>query len=161
MPKISELSGGTGGEWMKPDDLENGKRYRVIVAGSELTQVKDFNDPDKMNTKLLVHLKNARTGEHMEKSWLANVSSARDIAAVYGEDSDEWAGKPIFLTKHQYPNGKPGIKGEPLMEEADADFGSGTSRVAAGVEQVRSHTTHQEAVQSAATALDDDDIPFS
>lgn len=116
MPNINDVFPDNDTEWLKVDDLQSRAR-RVTVVSTEVIQVKDFNDPTAKKPKIMIELKET------PKRYIANVSSARAIAAAYGPETDSWVGKKIVLKPHMYPNGHMGILGEPVYE-AEEGFDS-------------------------------------
>ena len=109
MPKVSETFPSTGGDWLKVEDLQQ-KARKVVIEGVESIQVRDFTNPEVKKPKLCISLQGT------DKLYVANVTSARDIAAAYGDDTDDWIGKPIILKPKLWDNGKWGIVGEAIYE---------------------------------------------
>ena len=142
MPKVSETFQSSG-DWLKVDDLQ-GKARRVTVDSVELIHVKSFDDPNVKKPKFAVHLKET------DKVYISNVSSARAIAAAYGDDTDGWIGKRIVLRPTMYPNGHAGIAGEPADIEVSEGFDNPM--------QIANEIAQQKRVD---VPKDDfDDIPF-
>ena len=78
-----ELSDVFQGNTLKAADLE-GKKVTVTIAD---VQAKEFDD----GNKLVIAFKNAK------KAMVCNVTNARRIAKLHGENTDGWLGKPITL----------------------------------------------------------------
>lgn len=64
----------------------------------EIASVKPHKIParkkgERPKRKLLIHFKGAKTG----KGYVCNVTNAKIIAALYGDDIEQWVGKRISL----------------------------------------------------------------
>ena len=81
MPKVSETF--SSGLW-KADDLE--KPVYVTISGAK---THDFDD----GTKLIVSFKDS------DKDLVLNKTNSMTIAEMYGDDTDDWMGKPLCLYK--------------------------------------------------------------
>jgi len=143
MPKVSETFPSAGGDWLKVEDLQQRAR-KVVIEGVESIMVKDFNNPEHKKPKLCISLKGT------DKLYVANVTSAREIAAAYGDDTDLWIGKSIILKPKLWDNGRMGIVGEPAYEVEESPPVSKPVQTPAPVAQVMSEMG----------ADFDDDIPF-
>ena len=85
MPSIDDVFGGTT---LKSSDIK-GKNPTVTIDRAEPKSFKDKDGSEK--TKLIVSFVGAK------KSLVCNVTNARRIAHLYGDDYGTWAGKKVKL----------------------------------------------------------------
>ena len=84
MTDINEIF---GGNTLKAADIQ-GKEPTVTI---ETVTPKEFNDNGKPSKKLVISF----VGK--EKTFVCNVTNARRIAFLYGNDYEQWPGKKITL----------------------------------------------------------------
>lgn len=70
--------------WLKAADLPAGKSVSVTIESVDLENVGE-------DQKLVVHF------EGKEKALVLNKTNAAEIGASYGDDTDDWTGKELYL----------------------------------------------------------------
>ncbi len=75
-------------KWLKSDDIPNGKKIKVTM---EHVAEEDLGG----ETKPILYF----VGK--EKGLVMNVTNANRISSVFGDETDAWAGKEIFLYKEK------------------------------------------------------------
>ena len=71
-------------DFLKKEDLK--RPVKVVIE-----RVEPITFPNNPKPKLKIDLKGK------EKAFICNITNARTIAALYGEETDEWIGKEITL----------------------------------------------------------------
>jgi hypothetical protein len=136
MTSVSDIYG-SGGDWLKPSDLEG--KTRVELVDFELVEVPDFNNREKMNKRVAWHLRNT------DKLWIMNRQSGIEIEQAYGVELEGWKGKKVILsTRKLSAESKPYILGEPADVEVAEGLGQPTT----------------QAPPADSYSVDRDDIPF-
>jgi len=87
--KVSEAYEG-GGRYLKAKDLQ-GKEHRLTIYDVSMEQVGREDTADK------ICLSFKKNDKQLEKLLPLNVTNARALADVYGDDTDDWMGKEIVL----------------------------------------------------------------
>jgi hypothetical protein len=86
---MAQISKSYGGKWLKADDIPMPRGIRTTI--DEVTEEELGRGADKQ-TKLVAWLKG------QDKGLVLNKTNATALAELYGDESDDWAGKPIALT---------------------------------------------------------------
>jgi hypothetical protein len=133
-------------KYLKTGDLQ-GHKVRVLMAS---VQMEDLNDENK--PVLYFHGK--------EKGLVLNKTKWNSIADLYGDDSDDWEGKPIVLAP-----GKTTYQGKRVdcidIEPPQDPKQSAQAAQAPIIPAARLSTQHTEAPkQKTAQEMLDDEIPF-
>lgn len=81
-------------KYLKADDIGKSRRIRVIVKGVTMENV---GMDGKDETKPIVYFNGA------QKGLVLNKTNAGRIAAVYGDETDEWIGKEVLLYVEKVP----------------------------------------------------------
>jgi len=85
MPNINDVF--TGGKWLKASDL-NGRKFKLTIKDVEIL---DFEKDGKKQKKIGV------TFDGREKGMVVNKTNAAIIAAMHGNNTDDWMGKTINI----------------------------------------------------------------
>jgi hypothetical protein len=94
MPKISEIY---AGQYVNATELPDGRRITAIITASAAQTI---GQGDQASIKIVLDLK-APDGRPWPKSAVLNKSNAVLLAAVMGDDTTAWIGKPIEIWREK------------------------------------------------------------
>lgn len=150
MARISETF---SGRWLGPHDLLPSKSLRGYIQ--EVTEEEIGQGKDK-KIKLVVWIKG------QEKGFVLNKTNGTVLADIYGDETDDWAGKRIVLAVQKVEYQGRTMDGIRINESAliaanSKDAPEAPSRSAASK---RSGKPAPAMTQAEAAEGDDEDIPF-
>lgn len=98
--------------WLKPEDL-NGKtiKARIARAGVEVIKQRDGSE----ETRIICDF------EGKKKRFILNRTQGIAMAAIAGDNSNDWRGVEVFLSPQPTNNGKMTIAIMPVPSENEAE----------------------------------------
>jgi hypothetical protein len=85
--KVSELFSG----FLEAEDLPDGKDIDVVIESVRRAGKDDKGKDGRAMENPIVSL------AKVKKEWVLNKTNARAIRRLYGNETDDWAGKPVTI----------------------------------------------------------------
>jgi hypothetical protein len=85
--KVSELFTG----FLEAEDLPEGRDIEVVIEEVRRAGAKDLGRDGRPIDKPIVRL------AKVKKEWVLNKTNARAIRRLYGNETDNWHGKPVTI----------------------------------------------------------------
>src|SRR5512139_697053 len=91
MVKVSDVL--QGGSYLKVADLEGAEVTLTIKSYI----IQEYEEQDKKTGQTYTARKPVFSFEKTDKKWVCNKTNTNAIKAAYGDEMDDWIGKPITL----------------------------------------------------------------
>jgi hypothetical protein len=104
----------SGGKWLKASEIKNGDIVEIETE-VQLVEMPDFNDKEKMTKAFIGNVKWNGSSYKMKFT----KPTRNSISPVFGNETNDWVGKKLFLTKIPTASGHFSIWGQPVEEKVD------------------------------------------
>jgi hypothetical protein len=91
MAKVSEIY---SGRFLAAADLQPGRRFTAVISSAEAQTVGQGREQPQ---KIVLSLTSPQ-GRAWPKSIVLNKTNSMTLAAAFGDDTDEWAGKSVVVS---------------------------------------------------------------